>query len=184
MSEWIQPDTFQVGKLLQTYSLATPVFVRYERLDFKPGHPYEAVQCHINAKHVAKAHGGDRIHGWALWIHTKTGAVMGDFHSVWKKEDGTLVDVTPPRDGGQRILFVEDKTATIARKANQLEVRSNLIDFESYQHDGQGTNNGKTFLKGGQPSRKRTFNLPQREKKEAYSYAQKIGFDIDEYPTD
>lgn len=59
---------------------------------------------------------GKRVHGWALWKFTSGEDVQiwGDFHSVLEMEDGTLVDLTPPKNGGARTLFVRDPALVIA----------------------------------------------------------------------
>lgn len=74
-------------------------------------HGYGAAWCHVSAKHRALSDGGRRVHGWALW---KFGPdLFADHHSVWENENGDLVDVTPPSNGGGEILFVRDDDAKI-----------------------------------------------------------------------
>lgn len=79
-------------------------------MDFED-HDYEENQCHISAKHRAAAAGGQRVHGWALWEFPEI--LIGEFHSVWERPDGTIIDVTPPKFGARRILFVRDATCRI-----------------------------------------------------------------------
>ncbi len=50
----------------------------------------------IGEAHDAK-NGGNRVHGWALWQFGDV--LVGNFHSVWECDDGTLHDVTPPKVG-------------------------------------------------------------------------------------
>lgn len=71
---------------------------------------YPASQCHLSAKHCAMTKGGRRVHGWAVW---KFGDVLiAEHHSVW--DDGNrLVDVTPPKFGGDRILFIRDDASDL-----------------------------------------------------------------------
>ncbi|MGQ2917152.1 hypothetical protein [Rhizobium oryzihabitans] len=72
---------------------------------------YDAAQCHVSAKHKALSDGGRRVHGWALWMFGDL--LLADHHSVWEDSNGNLVDVTPPSNGGEEILFVRDDTARI-----------------------------------------------------------------------
>jgi hypothetical protein len=74
-------------------------------------HGYDAAQCHVSAKHKALSGEGRRVHGWALWIFGNL--LLADHHSVWEDENGNLVDVTPPSNGGLEILFVRDDNARI-----------------------------------------------------------------------
>lgn len=74
---------------------------------------YPASQCHLSAKHCAITKGGRRVHGWAVW---KFGDfLIAEHHSVW--DDGNrLVDVTPPKFGGDRILFIRDDVSDLIQK--------------------------------------------------------------------
>jgi hypothetical protein len=84
---------------------ATPTLLQYK------DYGYEAAWCHVSAKHKAISAGGRRVHGWALWLFE--GLLLADHHSVWETQKGDLVDVTPPSNGGDTILFVRDDTARI-----------------------------------------------------------------------
>ena len=61
---------------------------------------------------MALKNGGSRVRGWALWLYDTI--IVGDFHTVWADEAGTLHDVTPPK-AGNRILIVRDPTLTITQ---------------------------------------------------------------------
>lgn len=74
-------------------------------------HGYEKDYCHVSALHAAKTMGGRRIHGWALWQFN--GYVLAEFHSVWEKTNGDIVDVTPPKYDKFRVLFVPDPNLSI-----------------------------------------------------------------------
>jgi hypothetical protein len=39
--------------------------------------------------------------------------MFGEFHSVWERPDGKIVDVTPPKFGAARVLFVHDPSCKI-----------------------------------------------------------------------
>ena len=99
-------DDPAVGQFVAKWRLsAVPLRLSYT------DHGYEAAWCHVSAKHRAMTEGGRRVHGWALW---KFGPdLVADHHSVWETEDGELVDVTPPSNGGNEILFVRDDAARI-----------------------------------------------------------------------
>ncbi|MBY4638364.1 hypothetical protein K5P26_14565 [Sphingopyxis sp. XHP0097] len=66
---------------------------------------YPASQCHLSAKHCAMTNGGRRVHGWAVWKFDDF--LLAEHHSVWDDGD-QLADVTPPKFGGDRILFIRD----------------------------------------------------------------------------
>lgn len=84
---------------------STPLYVDHLN------HGYEPSQCHLSAKHFALVNGGRRVHGWALWQFEKQ--IDAEHHSVWEAPGGKLVDVTPPKFGGNCILFVRDDSADI-----------------------------------------------------------------------
>lgn len=103
---------------------AKPVFVEFE------DRGYEENYCHVSAKHAALTHGGARVHGWAVWQFE--GMALAEFHSVWRKPDGALVDVTPPKFGASKVLFVEDPTLSIVDHGSVQAVyvdRSSLPDL-------------------------------------------------------
>tara|TARA_R110000772_G_scaffold142476_1_gene252147 strand:- start:535 stop:990 length:456 start_codon:yes stop_codon:yes gene_type:complete len=83
----------------------SPIYLDYE------DHGYEPDFCHVSAKHAALQNGGLRIHGWAVWQYNKM--ALAEFHSVWERPDGVLVDVTPPKFGAKRILFIPDSRLSI-----------------------------------------------------------------------
>jgi hypothetical protein len=91
-------------------------------LDYAPG-PYGEDWCHVSAKHRAMTEGGRRVHGWALWNFD--GIVVGDHHSVWEPRPGMLIDVTPPKYGETRVLFVRDDSAVIERNGDNFFIRTN-----------------------------------------------------------
>jgi hypothetical protein len=66
----------------------------------------EAIErdCFTNVERQIERYGGSRRFGWAIWVHTDA-MIEAEFHSVWMKPIGELVDVTPHDDETQ-ILFV------------------------------------------------------------------------------
>lgn len=100
------PNEPLVTTFLEKYSLlGTPVYVDYSDYGYDPS------QCHLSAKHRAMKSGGRRVHGWALWQFEAQ--IDAEHHSVWETPDENLVDVTPPKFGGDRVLFVRDDAADI-----------------------------------------------------------------------
>lgn len=74
-------------------------------------HGYAAIQCHVSAKVHAIKNGGKRVHGWSLWRFPA--GLMGEFHSVWEPVGRPVIDLTPPRFGGNQTMFVRDSVADI-----------------------------------------------------------------------
>jgi hypothetical protein len=56
--------------------------------------------------HVRNA-GGEMVLGWAIWEWPRV-FIEAEFHAVWKRADGALLDVTPKRQPIRRILFLLD----------------------------------------------------------------------------
>lgn len=107
-----EPDDPAVLQFLEVWKLQKAQYVAYADV----GEGYEKDFCHVSAKHAQEKGLGKRVHGWALWKFESGEDVQiwGDFHSVVEKEDGTLIDVTPPKDGGPGTLFVRDPLLVIA----------------------------------------------------------------------
>lgn len=96
-----------VQAFLRNFNLKELKFLSYEPVNFL----YKPDFCHISAKDATLKGGGRRIHGWALWEFEN--GIVGNFHSVWERPDGTLVDVTPPKVG-TKVLFVPDESLSIS----------------------------------------------------------------------
>ncbi len=63
-------------------------------------------QCYRNVARAITEEGGEAVHGWTIWacdLHA-----TGEYHVVWRRADGELVDVTPKNDGEKQILFAVD----------------------------------------------------------------------------
>ncbi len=92
---------------MTTFGLAgPPVVIPYTASGYEPD------WCHVSAKAHALANSGRRVHGWSLWVFPDSG-LMGEFHSVWEREDGVLVDVTPPKFREARVMFIPDPVTDI-----------------------------------------------------------------------
>ena len=62
--------------------------------------------CYRNVARAVAGEGGEPVHGWAFWacdLHA-----TAEYHVVWRRADGELVDVTPKNDGEKQILFAAD----------------------------------------------------------------------------
>lgn len=104
-----------VSQFLKKWNLAgTPVLLKYVDCG------YDAAMCHVSAKHKAVSEGGQRVHGWALWLFGSF--LVADHHSVWQPTGGVLIDVTPPSNGGLEILFVKDETARIELDGDHIQL--------------------------------------------------------------
>lgn len=60
-----------------------------------------------NVTTVVRRFGGSIQHGWAFRVQPLA-YVEGAFHAVWRRPDGSLVDVTPRRDEATETLFMVD----------------------------------------------------------------------------
>lgn len=66
-------------------------------------------ECHRNVFTQVESQGGEVVHGWCVWEHPCR-LIEAIFHTVWRSPAGNLIDITPHRDGEQRILFIPDPT--------------------------------------------------------------------------
>lgn len=73
----------------------------------------EVDNCHFNCWVAWDKSGGAIQHGWILSQDRSQDFSEAIFHSVLKKEDGSLVDVTPRKDGERRLLFIPDQNRQI-----------------------------------------------------------------------
>jgi hypothetical protein len=96
----------RVQTFIRSFKLQAFQIINYTPVNSK----YKADFCHVSVKDAVMNGGGRRVHGWALWEFENH--IVGNFHSVWEKPDGTLVDVTPPKVGN-KVMFVPDGSLTI-----------------------------------------------------------------------
>ena len=67
----------------------------------------EVCECFSNVKgHVGK-HGGAPQYGWCIYVWPRVWMEM-EFHCVWRKTNGKLVDITPHHDNESVLLFLPD----------------------------------------------------------------------------
>ena len=63
--------------------------------------------CFGDVSKQTDEHGGSIQHGWAIWEWLGI-ASEGEFHAIWRKPDGSFLDVTKKKDREERILFAPD----------------------------------------------------------------------------
>jgi hypothetical protein len=63
--------------------------------------------CFENVRLLIAKEGGVARYGWTIWEQPEV-LVEGEFHAVWQTPEGKLLDVTPKRDGENKILFLPD----------------------------------------------------------------------------
>ncbi|TAZ15423.1 hypothetical protein ELH81_15740 [Rhizobium leguminosarum] len=177
-SSWARPNPSDadVTALNRINNLAgVPVVLAYLDQSYLPAF------CHISAKHQATIKGGRRVHGWSYWRLTDLDEVSGqsnhlmmaEHHSVWETESGELIDVTPPRYGGNTTLFLRDDAAIIVCTLGEIPVRTNLADLQS-----------GVFLRDAQPVSYSSYLLSEADAGRAWQYAEELGFDMTNYATD
>jgi len=170
------PTDEDVSQLCQLNGLSgVPTLLTYQ------DHGYGPAFCHISSKDIALKKGGRRVHGWSFWrmIDTdhNTGEshplMMAEHHSVWETKEGLLIDVTPPRHGGNNTLFLRDDGATIKSESGEIPIRTNLADL----HEG-------VFFRDGETVHYKNYALPEADAARAHQYADSIKFDMSQYSTD
>ena len=62
-------------------------------------------ECFPNVQRKIKESGGSYVNGWLIWRWANI-MIEAEAHSVWKSDNGKLVDVTPHQEN--KILFVPD----------------------------------------------------------------------------
>jgi hypothetical protein len=77
-------------------------------LNVMPSPNDQVSECFHNVQRRVEQEGGKSVLGWQFW--ESPFMIQAEFHAVWRKADGSLVDITPKDDKGiHQILFVEDK---------------------------------------------------------------------------
>ncbi len=86
-------------------------------------------ECFPNVAEKISCDGGSMLCGWQIWEWPHV-LVEAEFHAVWVAPDGTLTEITPKRDGEEKILFVPAPTLTysgIVRDNVRVAVRDDLL---------------------------------------------------------
>lgn len=65
--------------------------------------------CFFNVKDKCEREGGIIEYGWAIWEWPAV-LIEAEFHAVWKKPDGNLIDISKRVEG--QILFLKDEKRT------------------------------------------------------------------------
>jgi len=123
------PNTSSTQRLIQQLSPGEQPF----RVDIDPPHWAEKLGCVDIVRRLVSESGGECILGWALWEWPGV-LVEGEFHAVWRKQDGLYVDATPRNSGDSYVLFLPDPKAVVDtwQKDNvrlPLAKRREVLDF-------------------------------------------------------
>ena len=86
----------------QLDATSEPVLVALE-----PGEECLPARSFQNVAAMVRKLGGSVQHGWRL-REQPAAYVEGQFHAVWRRLDGALIDITPRADGLTEILFLPD----------------------------------------------------------------------------
>ena len=81
----------------------------------KPAPGATPLNCHVNVKVRVKHEGGSIVYGWALWEMAPV-FLEAHFHAIWSRSDGQRIDITPPQDGENKLLFARDRNRVWAGK--------------------------------------------------------------------
>ena len=105
MAEGSVPPAITKGILKLSRQLdatSEPVLVALE-----PGEECLPERSFQNVAAMVRKLGGSVQHGWRL-REQPAAYVEGQFHAVWRRLDGALIDITPRADGLTEILFLPD----------------------------------------------------------------------------
>jgi len=107
-------------------------------LDVAPRPDSIPSDCFTDAQKKSKAQGGSVQHGWLIWEFPEV-MLEFEFHAVWRRPDGSLLDVSKKADNEKRILFVPDQTRTFkgARRPGMrhaLVNDLNILEFIKTKH--------------------------------------------------
>ncbi len=76
----------------------------------RPAPHGKVAYCFDNSVAQAREHGGSAAYGWAIWRWPGRW-FEAEHHAVWRRPDGSLLDVTPQLGEPERILFLPDPEA-------------------------------------------------------------------------
>jgi len=82
-----------------------PVFINID-----PSDDAELEECFRNIKNHVNSYGGEIVYGWNIFVWPRVW-VEFEAHSMLRKIDGSLRDITPRRDGEGIVLFLQDDSA-------------------------------------------------------------------------
>lgn len=67
------------------------------------------LQCYFNVQAAAQDGLGQPLFGWLIWLFPNIW-IEAHHHAVIMRTDGSLCDVTPPKDGEKQIVFLPDSS--------------------------------------------------------------------------
>lgn len=94
-------------RVVQAFCRRLVVGGRSQYVPVRPvvGEPVD--ECFTIVPKQVAAHGGEQHIGWAIWIWPGV-FIEAEFHAIWKRPDGRLVDVTRKARQCSRVLFLKD----------------------------------------------------------------------------
>lgn len=114
-----------------------PVYLPFTLLDER----YRSGFCFDNCAHAAKAGLGAIVFGWVIWDAAKFRFTEGEFHAVLST-GSALLDITPRKDGEDKILFIPDPARVATFKGIGWEGYSNIISRDGIVRSAQPTFRG------------------------------------------
>jgi hypothetical protein len=113
--------------------------------------------CWYNAYAQARKN-GDIVHGWLFW--DDNAGVLAQHHSVWRRPDGRLIDVTPNEFGASHTVFAEsvEHRFDYARLKTWISLRCRSPKAVSFEHIGP---KGDVWGNGTAPKMARLKPFPE-----------------------
>jgi hypothetical protein len=81
-----------------------PVYVAVQ-----PSPEAKVDECFLNVDRKISKDSGSIVLGWAVWQNEFL--IEAEFHSIWKSNEGKLIDITPKKNREPKILFIPDSSA-------------------------------------------------------------------------
>ena len=101
-----QPDTKYVRSIKSHLKIIeSPIYIDCIPLESAP-----SCECFLTVEKHVKDHGGTMILGWAIWELPEV-YIEAEFHAVWRKTDGSFLDISPKDEPTKRVLFLPDANA-------------------------------------------------------------------------
>lgn len=97
----------------------------------KPAPDAQPSECFNNVADRVARDGGSLVYGWLIWEWPRV-FIEAEHHAIWEK-DGMLVDITPPINGEEKILFLPDPASTydFAGQKRRINIKKSLGRFTS-----------------------------------------------------
>lgn len=136
-----------------------------------PSSGAKMLNCGPNVTEAIAEGGGSRVVGWRIWWVPQLW-IEAQAHVVWRRPDGTWVDVTPNMDDERVAAFVED--ASLGGDPGADFVRSRYVRISNHPTVGEFLGNAPALseyedlartgrLSDGQASAARALEERQRE---------------------